>query len=185
MISDAFFALGMSPLAIALGIVAVTFVLEDAATIGAALLATTGAISTPLALAALVTGIFAGDLGLYGLGRAARTQAWARAHIGEARIAQGRRWLDQRLVPALVAARFIPGSRLPTYAASGFLAVPFARFAAITAGAGVVWSGAVFAIVMAFGAMAFAALGPWKWLLGAALVGALFALPRLVRSRDA
>ncbi len=175
---------GTSPFAIAFAIVIATFVLEDVATVGAALLATSGAISAPLAFAALTIGIFAGDLGLYGLGRAARTQAWARAHIGEMRIEQGGRWLEQRLVPALLVARFIPGSRLPTYAASGFLAVPFARFAAITAGAGVVWTGAVFAVTRVFGVAALAALGPWKWLIGAFLVAALLAIPRLMRSPD-
>jgi len=184
MIADAWFAFGMNPLAIALAIVAATFVLEDAATVGAALLSATGAISLPLALGALVMGIFAGDLGLYGLGRAARSQAWARARIGDARIAQGRRWLNNRLFAALLAARFIPGTRLPTYAASGFLGVPFARFAAITAGAGVLWSGAIFAIVMALGAMALEMLGPWKWAIGAVLIVALLAAPRFVRRAD-
>lgn len=184
MIGEGLFALGTNPLAIAAAIVAATFVLEDAATVGAALLSATGAISMPLAIGALVFGIFAGDLGLYGLGRAARTQAWARTRIGEARIAQGRRWLDNRLVAALLAARFIPGTRLPTYAASGFLGVSFARFAAVTAGAGAVWTGVIFAVVMSFGAATLAALGPWKWLIGAALVGILLFLPRIMRQTD-
>lgn len=181
---EALLVLGMSPLAIALAIVLATFVLEDAAIIGAALLAASGMISVPLAFSALTLGIFVGDLGLYGLGRAARTHAWSRNRIGEHRIAQGRDWLGQRLVLSLLAARFIPGSRLPTYAASGFLAVPFSRFALVTGGAGIVWTGLVFGVTLMLGAPVLMALGPWKWLAGAVLLVTLIAIPRLLRSQD-
>jgi membrane protein DedA with SNARE-associated domain len=184
MTSDILLALGTNSWAIALAIILATFVLEDAASVGAALLSASGAISMPLAIGALVVGIFAGDLGLYALGRAARTQDWARARIGEARIVRGRRWLDQRLVPTLLAARFIPGSRLPTYAASGFLAVPFTRFVAVTAGASVLWIAIIFAIAMLFGAAALEFLGEWKWLIGAVLLMAVIFAPRLMESDD-
>ena len=182
MTSDILLALGTNSWAIALAIILATFVLEDAASVGAALLAASGAISPTLAIGALVVGIFAGDLGLYGLGRAARTHSWARARVGEERIARGQRFLQQRLVPALLVARFIPGSRLPTYVASGFLAVPFPRFAAVTAGASVLWIGLVFAIAMLFGAAALDFLGTWKWVIGAALLVALIYAPRLMES---
>ena len=177
------FALGMNPWAIALMIIAATFVLEDAASVGAALLAAAGAISTPLAIAALTIGIFAGDLGLYGLGRAARSQSWARARVGERQIERGRRWLQGRLVAALFAARFMPGARLPTYTASGFLKIPFAHFAAITLGAGALWTAAIFTVAAIFGAPVLYALGPWKWLLGALLLAVAILAPRLMRHR--
>jgi membrane protein DedA with SNARE-associated domain len=164
-------------------IVAATFVLEDAASIGAALLATSGIISMPLAIAALTIGIFAGDLGLYGLGRAARSQAWARARIGEAQIERGRRWLRGRLVIALLTARFLPGARLPAYTASGFLEIPFIRFAAITAGAGIVWTAAIFTVATVFGAPILQAVGPSKWLVGVLLLALLILVPRLMRHR--
>lgn len=178
---DFLLTLGSNPVAIALAIVLATFVLEDVTTVGAALLAAGGVVEPPVALGALVFGIFVGDLGLYALGAVARTRSWARAWIGEARIARGRRWLKRRLVGALIGARFLPGFRLPVYTASGFLGVPFLSFAAITGGAGVVWTGFVFGVVFAFGAMAFDALGPWKWAMGAAVLLAVLAGPIIAR----
>jgi len=131
-----------------------------------------------------LTGIFAGDLGLYGLGYAARNQRWARARLSDRHIERGRRWLSKRFLSALIVARFIPGARLPAYAASGYLRVPFARFVTITAGAGIVWTLAIFAIVMSVGTETLIALGAWKWLIGAALLLLFLAAPRLTEQAD-
>jgi membrane protein DedA with SNARE-associated domain len=175
-------ALGSSPAAIAIAIVLATFVLEDAATVGAALLAASGLVAAPLALAALFIGIFAGDLGLYGLGAAARTQPWARNWVGDERIEQGRNWLKHRLARALIGARFLPGFRLPVFAASGFLRVPFGSFAAITAAAGGAWTALVFTLVFAFGSMILNDLGPWKWAVGGLTILLMFVGPPLARA---
>jgi len=173
----ALLALGSNPWAIALAIVLATFVLEDVATITAAFLAATGEITPLIALGALFVGIFAGDLGLYGLGAAARTRAWARNLIGETRMAKGRTWLKRRYVTALIGARFMPGFRLPTYAASGFLKLPFWPFASVTAGAGMVWTTLIFGLVFFFGVMIVENLGVWRWALGAVLVAFILAGP--------
>ena len=182
--TDLIMILGSSPVALVTAIVLTTLILEDAASIGAALLAAAGAISVPLAMAALAFGIFAGDLGLYAFGYAARTHGWARKRIGDKHIERGRRWLDRHLVAALIVARFIPGARLPAYAASGYLRVPFATFALITAGAGVVWTLGVFAIVLSVGTDTLIAIGAWKWLIGAALLLVLLTAPRLLEQTD-
>jgi len=184
MSGDFLLSLGMNPITIAVMIFATTLVLEDAASVGAALLASMGLISVPLALGALSAGIFAGDLGLYGLGRLALTNEWARAHIGEARRARGQRWLENRLLPTLIAARFLPGARLPVYTASGYLKVPFALFAAITAGASLAWTGTIFLIVYLLGAAALELAEPWKWLIGALVLATAVIVPRVARSFD-
>ena len=183
--NTALLLLGSSPWAIAVAIVLATFVLEDAAIVGAALLAASNVIGAPLALSALTFGIFAGDIGLYGVGVAARQQTWARRHVGEERLARGRQWLDRRLVPALIGARFMPGFRLPTYAASGFFRVPFLTFAATTAGASVVWTVLVFSLVTMFGTAAIDLLGAWTWPVGGALLVIAYFSPRFVRSLEA
>ncbi|MDZ4868230.1 MAG: VTT domain-containing protein [Alphaproteobacteria bacterium] len=172
-------ALGSSPWAIALAIVLATFVLEDVATITAAFLAATGEIAAPIALAALFVGIFAGDLGLYGLGAAARTREWARNVIGERRMVKGRGWLKRRYIPALIGARFMPGFRLPTYAASGFLKLPFWPFAGVAAGAGFIWTTLIFSLVFFFGVMIVENLGVWRWALAAILLTFILAGPTL------
>lgn len=172
--------LGSSPAAIAVAIFLATFVLEDAATVAAALLAASGAISPPLALATLFAGILGGDLALYGLGSAARTQQWARHRIGDERIERGRLWLNDRLTASLVTARFVPGMRLPVYSASGFLGVGFRSFAAIAACASLVWTVLAFSVIYMIGETADAALGSIAWMLGAILLVAFFAGPWLV-----
>jgi membrane protein DedA with SNARE-associated domain len=177
--ATALLALGSSPWAIALAIVLATFVLEDVATITAAFLAATGEIAAPIALAALFVGIFAGDLGLYGLGAAARTREWARNVIGERRMVKGRGWLKRRYIPALIGARFMPGFRLPTYAASGFLKLPFWSFAGVAAGAGFIWTTLIFGLVFFFGVMIVENLGVWRWALAAILLTLILAGPTL------
>lgn len=184
----ALLALGSAPWAIALAIVLATFVLEDAATIGAALLAAAGAIPPALALAALFAGIFMGDLALYGLGAAARTREWARRLIGERRMIKGRKWLKRRYITALIGARFMPGFRLPTYTASGFLGLPFWPFAGVAAGAGLAWTSIVFSLVFFFGLMFVEHLGVWRWALAAILFALMLVGPaiaeRFIRSDE-
>jgi membrane protein DedA with SNARE-associated domain len=177
--ATALLALGTSPWAIAIAIVLATFVLEDVATIAAAFLAATGVVAPAVALTALFVGIFVGDLSLYGLGAAARTREWARRFIGEQRMTKGRAWLKRRYLSALVGARFMPGFRLPTYTASGFLGLPFWPFVGVAAGAGLLWTTAVFSLVYFFGVMAVEELGVWRWLIGAALVALALAGPAI------
>jgi membrane protein DedA with SNARE-associated domain len=173
-------ALGSNPWAIALAILIGTFVLEDVTTIAAALLAATGQVAPLIALGALFVGIFAGDLGLYGLGAAARTRKWLRELIGERRMVKGRAWLKRRYVTALIGARFMPGFRMPTYTASGFLNLPFWPFAGVAFGAGMVWTTLIFSLVFFFGVMTVESLGVWRWALAAALVALILAGPMLV-----
>lgn len=174
-------ALGTNPWAIAAAIILATFVLEDAATIAAALLAAEAVISPWAALAALVAGIFAGDLMLYGLGAYARTHDWAKRLIGEKRMEKGRAWLKRRYVPALIGARFMPGLRLPTYTSSGFLGLPFAPFAGVAAGAGLIWTTAIFSLVYFFGAMTVDSLGMWRWSLAFVLLVCVLAAPYVIQ----
>ncbi len=178
-VSSLLLSLGSNPWAIAVAIIVATFVLEDAATIAGALLAASGVIAPVAVLAALFAGIFAGDLGLYGLGAAARTRAWARRLIGERRMDKGRSWLRRRYIAALLGARFMPGFRLPTYSASGFLGLPFWPFAGVAAAAGLVWTTIVFSLVYTFGLMIVENLGVWRWALAALLLVLVLAGPAI------
>lgn len=184
MIQDAgtlLLALGSSPWAIALAIVLATFVLEDVATVAAALLAADHMITPSLALTALFAGIFVGDCLLYGLGAAARTREWARRFIGDQRMAKGRAWLKRRYIPALIGARFMPGLRLPTYTSSGFLNLPFVPFALVAAAAGIVWTTVLFSLVFFFGVMTVEHLGAWRWSIAVVFAILIFAAPHIVQ----
>ena len=135
----------------AAAIILATFILEDAATITAGVLAVGGVIPAPVALGAVYIGIIAGDTGLYGIGRAAISTGWAQRFITARNLSQGRRWLRRRLIPALVGARFTPGMRAPTFLASGFLRISFWRFFAVITSVAAVWTTGIFAIIYYFG----------------------------------
>lgn len=134
---------------------------EDAATLAAAALAASGMLPASWAWSAAFTGIWVGDLGLYGLGvlaarGALRLPGLAR-HAGPERIARGRRWFRTQGPWALVFCRFIPGTRLPTYLAAGAMHYPLPRFARLTALLAALWISGIFLLVHLLGAAAGAA----------------------------
>ncbi|OYU00374.1 MAG: hypothetical protein CFE40_03470 [Burkholderiales bacterium PBB1] len=140
------------PWVIALALVLTTLLLEDVAIAAGVALATQGTISWGLSLAAVGGGIAVGDLGLYALGMVATRVPWLRRrYIGE-RSAWAREQVTRRLPSAVLLARVIPGLRLVTYTACGFLRVPFAAFCAWVLLAVALWTGALYGLSLAIGA---------------------------------
>ena len=140
-----------------------TFILEDAATLLAAMQVASGALSLPLALGALYAGIILGDLGLYGLGRLSASYAWARRLVPQHRRDLGREWVRQRVLPLVLVSRFVPGLRLPTYTTLGFLHAPLRKFAAAAILATLLWTSGLFCISLKLGGLMMRYLGVWRW----------------------
>ncbi len=155
-------AAGTKPLQAAT-IIAGTFVLEDAATLLAAMQVATGVLSLPLALGALYAGIVLGDLGLYGLGRLSASHPWAARLVPQRRRDLGRDWVSQRVLPLVLVSRFVPGLRLPTYTTLGFLRAPLYKFAAAAILATLIWTTGLFCISMKLGGLMMRYLGVWRW----------------------
>ncbi len=122
------------PAAKAAGFFLATFVLEDVAAVGAGLLLAAGGISWPAAFAACFLGIWMGDAGLYALARYAGRGWFERSSLRRfaTKVAESERWFAERGTPILILSRLIPGARLPTYLAAGFLRVPLPPFLCIT-----------------------------------------------------
>lgn len=150
---------GLHSIALVLG----TFVLEDATTAIAALQVTDGLLPAWLALSSLYVGIAAGDIGLFALGRLASQHKWARRFLALERIAKTRSWLDGRLMTAVISTRFLPGTRLPTYTACGFLGVSFDRFALSVIVATLLWTTLLFFALLVLGVAVLEHFGPWRW----------------------
>jgi membrane protein DedA with SNARE-associated domain len=166
-------------------IVGGTFVLEDAATVIAGMLAADGTVSRTTALLSLYVGIALGDVGLYGLGRAAASHRWAKRFVRREPVEALRSWLRQRLVTAVLATRFLPGMRLPTYTTCGFLRLPFGRFTATVIVATLIWTTLLFALSFGFGRVAAEEFGAWKWPLGLLLAFGVLGIGQIVARRHA
>ena len=163
---------GLHPLLQALAIILGTFVLEDAATVLAAMQVQDGKIAWFVALAALYLGIVLGDLGLYGMGRLATLAPWARRLLPDDRRLRGREWLESRVFRVVFVSRFIPGARLPTYTGCGYLKASFSRFAVAAVLATSVWTTLLFVLSRHVGSLLIAHFGTWRW--AGAIVFALF-----------
>lgn len=149
-----------APWLIATTLALTTLLLEDLAIAAGVALATQGLIGWPLSMAAVGGGIALGDIGLYGLGLAATRvpglrRRWIDAPAGTT--AQRRAlWihtqLRQRLASAVLLARVVPGLRLVTYTACGFLRVPLAAFSAWVLLAVALWTLGLYGLSVAIGA---------------------------------
>jgi membrane protein DedA with SNARE-associated domain len=121
-----------------------TLVSEDLACIAAGLLVTRGALTFAPATAACAAGIFGGDLLLVLLGRTVGRRSLAAAPLrwwvsAEAvRRAEG--WFARRGPSLILASRFMPGARLPTYVAAGMLGGSLLAFAGWFALACALWT---------------------------------------------
>ena len=147
----------------AAAIITGTFILEDAATLLAAMQVASGALELPLALGALYAGIVLGDLGLYGLGRLSATHRWAQHLVPQRRQDLGRDWVRLRVIPLVLVSRFVPGLRLPTYTTLGFLRAPLSKFAAAAILATLVWTTGLFWLSLKLGVLMMRYLGIWRW----------------------
>jgi len=130
-------------LLLAATLIGATFVSEDAACLAAGVLIARGDLSAPLGIGACAFGIFAGDMGLWALGRAGGrvlTWKWFHPRIPAQRLDEARVWLERHSGRAVLLSRFTPGARLPMYVVAGLLRISPLRFAAWTLCASMLWT---------------------------------------------
>lgn len=121
-----------------------TFASEDLACIGAGILAAGGTIHYGHAVLACFVGIFVGDSILFFIGKCIGRPALGRAplrwFISPAQVDLSQQWLHKRGALLILLTRFLPGSRLPTYFASGMLGVSVMKFLFFFALASALWT---------------------------------------------
>jgi len=137
-----------STLAHALLIFGLTFVLEDVAVLGAALLVANSMVPLSWAAGSSFAGLWFGDLGLYflalRLGRPVLQKPWFKRLLGKADLGRSEAWFRHHGAATILLSRAIPGTRLPTYLAAGLLRVPAGVFVTTTAGGCLVWVAGLF-----------------------------------------
>jgi membrane protein DedA with SNARE-associated domain len=129
---------------VAVGLALGTLLSEDLALLSAGALAQQGHIGLVSAIAACVVGIFLGDCGLWLLGRvgghaAFKWPALARA-LQSTPAGDAIRRLDRHVAAAILASRFLPGTRLPLYVTAGVLKISGRRFALWALVAALLWT---------------------------------------------
>jgi len=134
---------------------AATFVSEDATCIGTGLLVRAGHFNWAVGVGACITGIFLGDLGLWLVGhvfgRRALAWSWVRSRLPATRVEEWGQWFDRRGMSAVIAARFLPGTRLPVYIAAGILGRRAGRFALWALLAALLWTPMLVLLVASLG----------------------------------
>jgi membrane protein DedA with SNARE-associated domain len=140
-----------SPAVIALVLALTTLLLEDLAIAAGVALAAQGAISWELSLFAVGAGIAVGDLGLYGVGMLATRVPWLQRRYVGSKSDWAREKIVRRLSSAVLLARVIPGLRLATYTACGFVRVPFVPFSLWVLLAVTLWTVGLYVLSAAIG----------------------------------
>jgi len=163
---------------LSLAIIVGTFVLEDPTIVIVGVLASDGIISIPLALFSLYMGVVLGDIGFYSIGYLASTHPRLAKYVDHDYVAPFRAWLESRYILTIFSARFIPGSRFPTYAASGFLRSPFSTFIMTAIIATSIWTTILFFISYWFGSVTAQWLDAQRWSIAAVFVVILFFVAR-------
>ena len=149
---------------LSVGIVLLSYLLEDLAIATAATLSAQGSLPPTLALSAIFIGIVSGDLGLYILGGYARKIRWLRYRaLTNTSFKLVKRKLQQRAFFNLFVIRFIPGLRTIGFTLSGFLAIPLPLFLTAVLLASSIWTVLVFSLIYFLGSSVFMSLSEFKW----------------------
>ncbi len=140
-----------------------TFILEDAATVAAAMQTEDGSLPMWLALLSLYIGIVLGDLGLYGLGALSARVPWVARQLPPHRQETIKAWISGRIFQVVLISRFLPGLRLPTYTTCGFVGADLRQFTLAAVVATAAWTSLLFATSMRVGHFLMDHLGAWRW----------------------
>src|SRR5262249_48854778 len=133
----------LGPWALVAAIALATLLSEDLTCIAVGLLIANGQAELLLGVTGCFVGIFASDLGLWLLGRVAGRRvlrwSWLRRRLPEERLKQVGQRLDEHCGKAVLAARFLPGTRVLLYVTAGILGRSWGRFLFWTGLACLVW----------------------------------------------
>jgi membrane protein DedA with SNARE-associated domain len=118
----------LSGIALYAAIFFLPFIQEDVAVIAAATASITGAAPVVFLFATILAGLTASDVWKYWLGYFARRNAWAHKFAEKPGVSVAGDLVTQELAKTLYMARFVPGTRIPTYVACGFFKINYPKF---------------------------------------------------------
>ena len=137
-----------------LSIFLLPFIQEDAAVIGAATASLAGAAPTTFIVTAILTGLVASDAWKYWLGRLARSRAWAHKFAEKPGVSLAGDLVRKEFIQTMMTARFVPGTRIPTYVACGFFKADYVRYVLVLIATASLYVGITFTLFHTVGAVA-------------------------------
>ncbi len=127
---------------------------EDLAVIAAATASISNAAPTPLLAAAIITGLVASDAWKYWIGRLARRYEWAHKFAEKPGVSIAGDLIRKEFMQTMLTARFVPGTRIPTYVAAGFFKAHYLRYVLTLVLTAALYVSIMFALFHALGAIA-------------------------------
>lgn len=179
--------MGLSGWALYASIFLLPFVQEDVAVIAAATASLTGMEPTFLIFVAILAGLTASDIWKYWLGYAARSRQWAHKFAERKGVSVAGDLVRDELGKTLYVARFVPGTRIPTYIACGFFIVPYIKFVGLVILTAFTYVAISFALFHTVGAVAGEQAKFWLPVIAVVIIGSylLFRWVRHKRNRVA
>ena len=170
-----------SILLLSLGIIFLSYLLEDLAIVTAATLATQGVLSPTVGLIAIFIGIATGDLGLYALGRYGRKVRFLRYKaLTNKHFKTVRDRLHQGAFLNLFIIRFVPGLRSVGFTISGFFSIPLPLFLCAVLSATALWTALIFLVIYYLGSQAWLQAAQYQWLIIPLAISVLFIINRIL-----
>jgi membrane protein DedA with SNARE-associated domain len=160
---DSLLAVSHNPWWLIAVVIVSTFMLEDLAIIGAALLAATGKIQPEIAFLATCAGMFIGDSALYLAGRGALIWPWLRQRFEHPMIQRQVQPLQRAPWHQLALIRCMPGLRTFGYIACGLARVPGVTFTIANVVSIIVWAFGLFGVAYWLGSHYAEQMQAWIW----------------------
>lgn len=144
----------MSGLVLYATIFILPFIQEDAAVIGAATASITGAGATPVILIVIFMGLLGSDAWKYWMGRLARRYEWAHKFAEKPGVSIAGDLIRKEFVQTMLTARFVPGTRIPTYIACGFFKAHYGKYILVLGMTATMYIALMFGLFHGLGAVA-------------------------------
>ncbi|MEM9616326.1 MAG: hypothetical protein AAF936_00050 [Pseudomonadota bacterium] len=144
----------MSGLVLYATIFVLPFIQEDAAVIGAATASITGAGATPIILIVIFMGLLGSDAWKYWMGRLARRYEWAHKFAEKPGVSLAGDLISKEFVQTMLTARFVPGTRIPTYIACGFFKAHYGKYILVLGMTAAMYIALMFGLFHGLGAVA-------------------------------
>lgn len=175
--------LSLSGLALYAAIFFLPFLQEDAAVIAAATASLADMGPVAYIFATILAGLTASDVWKYWIGHFARRHAWAHRFAEKPGVSVAGDLVRDELAKTLYMARFVPGTRIPTYVACGFFKAPYPKFVGIVILTALTYVSIMFALFHTVGAVAGEQAKYWLPAIAAVIVGS-YVFMRWLRHRN-